>query len=175
MDNTQEIEEAADIIQLVISTLNDLAAETGTPNFQELVAHRIKEYAHFTNSVMQASSSSAVESIIRENEDAKELNDKVQQYIKLAHRGLVSINPSELIRVHVYNPLVQEISDHESGLLVSEGDGDTDYSDFSEVVHSVVISTAAAQLLGGIKYWAEMDAISPEQFALVHPISSTRH
>ena len=170
-----EVENVVDIVQMVISTLNEMAEESGTPTFQDMVGARIKGYAAFTNRVIAAESSAAVATIINDHVPAKELNDKVQHYIKLAHRGIVSIDPSENVRQHVYNPIVQEISDEDSAeLLLGEG-ADIDYADFSSVVKNVVTGAAAAQLLGGIKFWADPGILNPEQYALVHPISSTKH
>lgn len=170
-----EVEDSADIIQMVITTLAQLSEEHGTPTFGEMISARIKGYAAFTNRVIAAESSATLHTIIDDHVSAKQLNDKVQQYIKLAERGIVTIDPSDVIRQHVYHPMVQEVSDEGSAaLLLCEGP-DIDYSDFDDVVHTVVTGAAAAQLLGGIKYWTEETALQPEQYALVHPISSTKH
>lgn len=170
-----EVEDVANIVHLVISSLNEMAEESGTPNFQEMVSARIKAYAAFTNRVIAAESSAALHVIINDHVSAKELNDKVQHYIKLADRGIVTIDPSEIIQQHVYNPMVQEISDDESAEMLLGAGPEIDYSDFSSVVRNVVAGAAAAQLLGGVKFWADPSILNPEQYALVHPISSTKH
>lgn len=178
MENTEaepDVQEVADIVQMVIGTLDEMAEENGSPTFQEMVGARIKAYAAFTTRIITAESSDAVHIIIGDHISAKELNDKVQHYLKLADRGIVTIDPSENVRRHIFHPLVQEISDEESAAMLLGEMPDIDYSDFQDVARSVVTGAAAAQMLGGIKFWADMDTLQPDQYALVHPISSTRH
>lgn len=167
--------EVADIVQMVIESIDGIAADTDGPGFQEIVGARIKQYAEFTNRIMSAETSAETNAIIGEYPAAKELNDKVQEYIKLANRGIVTIDPSENVRQHVYHALVQEISDEESAALMAGLDKEIDYSDFHCVANNVITSAAAGQLLGGIKFWADIDVLGPEEYALVHPISSTKH
>lgn len=173
VDGSQE--DATDIVALVIDTVNDMASKTGTPTFQDMVGRRIQKYARFTNELMQAETQGSVLKIVSEHGDAKELNDKVQLYIKLAKRGIVTIDPSELICTHIYNETVRAVSDQESGDMLCGLDQELDYSDFIVVTDSIVLGAAAAQLLGGVKFWATPDVLPAEQYALVHSISSTKH
>lgn len=164
-----------DIVSLVISTINDMAEEAGSPTFQQLIEIRIKDYAEFTKSLIFAESSAQVAAVVREHDDAKILNDKIQQYVKLSERGLVTINPSDIIRSFIWNPIVQTVSDEESATLLIEWETETIPDEFFDVVDRVVVGAAAAQLLGGIQFWIEPNVLSPTNYALVHSISSTRH
>lgn len=164
-----------DIVSLVISTINDMAEEGAGPTFQQLIEIRIKEYAEFTKSLIVAESQAQVAAVVREHDDAKVLNDKIQQYVKLSERGLVTINPSDIIKTFICNPIVQTVSDADSATLLIGWETETIPNEFLDIVDRVVIGAAAAQLLGGIQFWIEPNVLSPTNYALVHSISSTRH
>lgn len=173
MENSDDV--TSNVIQMVISTIEEMSRDGEGPSFQDMVGEEIMEYAQFTKQLAIAESSLDATAVIAMHPGAKALNDKVQQYLKLADRGLVTINPSPTIQSHIYHPLVREVSDEEAGQLMA-GMMDEEFpNEFIELVERIVISVAAGQLLGGIQFWIEETTLTPNQFALVHPISSTKH
>lgn len=174
MDEFDEME-ATDVVTELVDLINLMAAQSGTPTFQELIGRKIQEYAQFTNQLLVADSDEAVKAILEAHPDALLLNDRIQQYIKLANRGIVDINPSEVLKQHVYNQVVQEVSEKASGVMLTNLDQDVDHSDFLQLSDSIISGAAASQVLGGVKFWAMPDVLSVDKYPLVHPLSSTKH
>lgn len=173
MDQEEDVHQ--DIVQLVISTMNEMAEDGEGPSFQEMIERRIAGYAAFAKELIFSESATQVPTIIRAHEDAKKLNDKIQQYVKLADRGLVTIRPADIIQEYIFHPRVQVVSDEGSAKLILEWETETIPSDFLEIVDRIVLGAAAAQLLGGITFWLEPTEPTATNYALVHSLSSTKH
>lgn len=161
-----------DVIAQVLKTVEDQASEGLVPSFQDMVGSRIKGYAQFTNQLIQADSPHAMEAIVDEHVQAKEMNDEIQRYLRLNERAIVDIDPAETIKFHIYHPAVQFVSKDTFGIDL---DDEPDASNFYDLLDRIVLSAAVSQVLGGIKYWISPEILQPDDYALVHNLSSTIH
>ena len=156
----------------IMSTINAEIALGNLPSMSDMVSETIRKYAEFTNAVLDSASISEVDTAVQEFPEGALFNEKVQFYVALEARGIVTLNPGPNAAEHIYNPMVKSLG--ADGVRRQFDSQVVVFEDFEDALVKVVAGIAVNHLLQPSPF-LDLDILSPSKYPLVHHQTSTIH